>query len=225
MKLQVKIKKETIKLGVIIVLLLSCLGFLYCYFFIRTDTNWMFWKQGETIAWDTIEYDDDFWPTDTIETYGEYGEWQFKEFKPIYAGYGTTDDGLDYLIGKYLDEKGKEKTVNILLSGEGMEEYPYADGDFTNFFNNIYKENVTIRQVDATKITVEVPEYNSDDEFIGVRVLLMIMKFLTDGRIPCSSQYTFIFFWCVSQMRSKDLRHRVFGTLFGMVVICGSCFE
>jgi len=93
----------------------------------------MFWEDGESIAWDDIEYDDDFFPTDTVEVYGEYGEWKFKEFKPIYAGYGTTDDGLDYLIGKYLDEDGKEQTVNVLVSGEGMVEYPYPDKEYASF--------------------------------------------------------------------------------------------
>ena len=172
MKVQVKIKKETIKLGVIIVLILSCLGFLYYYFFIRTDTNWMFWKQGETIAWDTIEYDDDFWPTDSIETYGEYGEWQFKEFRPIYAGYGTTDDGLDYLIGKYLDENGKEKTVNILVSGEGMAEYPLIDSDYIDFYDMYYKNFVATRGEEwdpiEEKDTSNI-EYSQDTVFVPLR--------------------------------------------------------
>ena len=139
-------KKENIKLGIVVVLLLSCLGGLYYYFFIRTDTNWMFWKSnGESISWDDIEYDDDFFPTDSTEVYGEFGEWKFREFKPIYAGYGTTSDGLDFLIGKYLDEDGKEQTVNILVSGEGMVEYPMAGKEFASFFNDYFRDSVAIR--------------------------------------------------------------------------------
>lgn len=106
----------------------------------------MFWKSnGEDIDWNSIEYDEDFFPTDTVEAYGDYGEWKFREFKPIYAGYGTTEDGLNYLIGKYLDEEGEEKTVNILVSGEGIVEWPFPDKGFIDFYNSYYKENVAIR--------------------------------------------------------------------------------
>ena len=168
-----KTKKEKIRLSIVVVLLLLSLGCLYYYFFIRTDTNWMFWKEGETIAWDTIEYDDDFFPTDGTEVYGEFGEWKFKEFKPIYAGYGTTDDGLDYLIGKYLDEDGKEKTVNILVSGEGMVEYPMTDKEFANFFDDYFRNNVAIRGENWDPLVasslVEGMEYPDDTIFIPLR--------------------------------------------------------
>jgi len=167
-----KIKKENIKLGIVVILLLSCLGCLYYYFFIRTDTNLMFWKKGESIAWDDIEYDDDFYPTDSTEVYGEFGEWKFKEFKPIYAGYGTTDDGLDYLIGKYLDEDGKEQTVNVLVSGEGMVEYPYPDKEYASFFDDYFGGYVAVRGEEwDPEIIQDVSdiEYSNDTIFVPIR--------------------------------------------------------
>jgi hypothetical protein len=129
----------------------------------------MFWKQN-TINWKSIEYDDDFFPLDTVEVYGEYGEWKFKEFKPIYAGYGTTEDDLNYLIGKYLDDEGKEQTVKILVSGEGMVDWPYPDNSFLEFYNSYYKNNVAIRgESYDPEIELDIKEedlvYSSDDDY------------------------------------------------------------
>ena len=167
-----KIKKENIKLGIVVILLLSCLGCLYYYFFIRTDTNLMFWKKGESIAWDDIEYDDDFYPTDSTEVYGEFGEWKFKEFKPIYAGYGTTNDDLNYLIGKYLDEDGKEQTVKILVSGEGIADYPLIDKEYIDFYTDYYKSFIAVRGGEwdplEEKDTSDI-EYPDDTMFLPIR--------------------------------------------------------
>jgi len=165
-----KTKKEKVRLTIVIVLLLSCIGCLYYYFFVKLNGNWMFWKQN-TINWKSIEYDDDFFPLDTVEVYGEYGEWKFKEFKPIYAGYGTTEDDLNYLIGKYLDDEGKEQTVKVLVSGEGMVDWPYPDNSFLEFYNSYYKNNVAIRgeSYDPEKeIEVDAEDlvYDDDDAFL-----------------------------------------------------------
>ncbi len=167
-----KIKKNTLKILLIVFLLLISLGGLYYYFFIKLDSDWMFWKSnGEDIDWSSIEYDDDFYPTDTVEVYGEYGEWKFKEFKPVYAGYGTTEDDLNYLIGKYLDENGDEQTVNILVSGGGIVDWPYPDKGFVEFYNSYYKNNVAIRGDEADpKPTEDIGtlEYSADDEYYSL---------------------------------------------------------
>ncbi len=141
-----KTKREKIRIYIVIFLLLLSLASLYYFFFIEVDSSWMFWrKDGENIAWDDIEYDEDFFPLDTVEVYGEFGEWKFKEFRPIYAGYGITEDGLNYLIGKYLNIDGKEKTMKILVSGEGMVEWPYPDNGLDLLFNGYFKKYVAIR--------------------------------------------------------------------------------
>ena len=144
-----RLGKGKIKFLITIFLLLLSVGLLYYYFFIKLDTNWMFWKSnGGNIDWNSIEYDDDFWPVDNIEIYGEFGEWQFKEFKPIYTGYGTTEDDLNYLTGKYLDENSKEQTVKIIVSGEGMIEWPYPESDLKYFYNDYFRDYIAIREVE-----------------------------------------------------------------------------
>ena len=134
------------KLILVIVLLLAALGCLSYYFIFNLDIfNILPENVGEKIDWSSIEYDDDFFPSDTVETYGEYGEWKFRDFRPIYAGYGITKDGLNYLIGKYLDEDGKEQMVKILVSGEGIPEYPLVNTDYLDFYNYYYKDYIAIR--------------------------------------------------------------------------------
>lgn len=167
-----KIKKETVNISLVVILLISAVGCLYYYFFVKLDTDWMFWKtNGEDIEWSSIEYDDDFFPSDTIEIYGEFGEWKLREFKPIYAGYGTTEDGLNYLIGKYLDDEGNEQTVKILVSGDGIVDWPYPDDSFLEFYNSYYKEKIAVRgetadpEVEAD-IREEDKEYSKEDEFL-----------------------------------------------------------
>ena len=167
-----KTKKAKIRLSVVVFLLLLSLGVLYYFFFIELDSNWMFWKKnGESISWNDIEYDTDFFPLDTVEIYGEYGEWRFKEFKPIYTGYGTTEDGLNYLIGKYLDEDGKEETVEILVSGEGIEHYPFPGKEFIPFFNLYYRENAVIRGKERDpeiSNVIEDIEYTTKSNFVPI---------------------------------------------------------
>jgi len=138
-------KKEKVKILIVVSLLLLSISCLYYYFFIKLDIDLIFWKStGEKISWNSIEYDDDFFPVDSAEVYGEYGEWKFKEFRPIYAGYDSTEDGLNFLIGKYLDEDGKEKVVNILVSGEGIVDYPWPDTEMLDMYNVFFKESVAL---------------------------------------------------------------------------------
>ena len=140
-----RIKKEKVKILIVVSLLLLSISCLYYYFFIKLDIDLIFWKStGEKIYWNNIEYDDDFFPIDSTRVYGEYGEWKFKEFRPIYAGHGTTKDGLNFLIGKYLDEDGKEKVVNILVSGEGVVDYPWPDKDMFDIYNMFFRGNVAL---------------------------------------------------------------------------------
>lgn len=167
-----RIKKIHIAILLITLSLLVCAGFLYYYFFIKLDSNWVFWrKSGEKIDWNEITYDDDFFPSDETETYGQYGEWSFKKFRPVYAGYGTLD-GLNYLIGKYLDDNGREKKVYILVSGDNIVDYPYADNDFVTFYNAYFKENVAVRGTEAD-VSLEEPaegfSYDGTESFAFIQ--------------------------------------------------------
>lgn len=164
-----RIKKIHIIILLITLSLLVCAGFLYYYFFIKLDSNWVFWrKSGERIDWNEITYDDDFFPSDETETYGQYGEWSFKKFRPVYAGYGTLD-GLNYLIGKYLDDNGKEKKVYILVSGDSIVDYPYADQDDLELYNWFIKEKVIVK---GEAVTFDGPldeiTNSIEDEYIEI---------------------------------------------------------
>jgi len=163
-----RIKKEKTRIFLVVFLLLLSISCLYYYFFIKLDTNWMFWKNtGEKIYWNDIEYDEDFFPIDSVQVYGEYGEWKFKEFRPIYAGYGTTEDGLNFLIGKYLDEDGKEKVVNVLVSGEGMVEFPWPDKEMLDMYNMFFRENVALVMESEGLNPFDSKEFKSFEEFLG----------------------------------------------------------
>ena len=165
-----KIKKIYVYIAAIVIALTACVGSLYYYFFVKLDTNWVFWRNnGEKIEWEEIAYDEDFTPEDETEYYGQYSEWAFKKIKPVYAGYGSTNDGLNYLIGKYLDENGKEKKVYILVSGDGIVDYPYADSDVSLEYDEYFKKGILVR------LAGEYPDFSSTtftytdtDEFLNV---------------------------------------------------------
>ncbi len=158
-----KIKKNTFKIILIVLLLLASAGLLYYYFFVNIGID-----KGENIDWKNTDYDEDFYPVDSTEVYGEYGEWRIKEFRPVYAGYGTTDKGLNYLIGKYLDGNDKEQTVDILVSGDGMPEWMFPDDSFLEFYNSYYREGIAIRGNSDPAPVYEFDNltYSADDEFL-----------------------------------------------------------
>ena len=157
-------KKLYIYIAAIVVALIACGGGLYYYFFVKLDSSWVFWRNsGEKISWDDIDYDDDFFPSDETEVYGQFSEWSFKKFKPVYAGYGTTSDGLNYLIGKYLDEDGRERRTYILVSGDGIVDYPYADTDHLTFYNEYFKNKVAVRD-NETELTEPEDGFTYDEE-------------------------------------------------------------
>ncbi len=161
--------KTIIKVILLSILFIFSCVLLYYHFFVRVNGQWIFWEtRGENIDWESIEYED-FVLDKEVETLGEYGEWQIVEMNPIYVGYDSTTDGLNYLIGKYLDEKGKEHSIRILVSGEGMIDYPYPDEEYQYIFDNVYKERVAIKRRTVEEVLEdEQPKYTGEEAFVGI---------------------------------------------------------